>query len=88
MHPRHYNNEGKPSALAARNGPYGKGSIAFIALMEQWRAAGDMAGLEVDRGRRPGRASIPARAPHPKNTRHINRPGIRVRIPASTRPPK
>ena len=48
--PGYYNNEGKPSALAARNGPYGKGSIAFIALMEQWRAAGDMAGLTVDRG--------------------------------------
>ena len=48
--PGYYNNEGKPSALAARNGPYGKGSIAFIALMEEWRAAGDMAGLKVDRG--------------------------------------
>ena len=48
--PGYYNNEGKPSALAARNGPYGKGSIAFIALMEEWRAAGDMAGLAVDRG--------------------------------------
>ena len=48
--PGYYNNEGKPSALAARNGPYGKGSIAFIELMEQWRAAGDMAGLEINRG--------------------------------------
>jgi cation diffusion facilitator CzcD-associated flavoprotein CzcO len=45
--PGYYNNEGKPSALAARNGPYGKGSIAFIKLMEDWRAAGAMEGLEL-----------------------------------------
>ena len=45
--PGYYNNEGKPSALAARNGPYGKGSIAFIQLMEDWRAAGDLEGLDL-----------------------------------------
>ncbi len=45
--PGYYNNEGKPSALAARNGPYGKGSIAFIKLMEEWRAAGDLEGLAL-----------------------------------------
>ena len=45
--PGYYNNEGKPSALAARNGPYGKGSIAFIKLMEDWRAAGDLEGLAL-----------------------------------------
>ena len=45
--PGYYNNEGKPSALAARNGPYGKGSIAFIKLMEDWRAAGTLEGLEL-----------------------------------------
>lgn len=48
--PGYYNNEGKPSALAARNGPYGKGSIAFIKLMEEWRAAGAMEGLELTSG--------------------------------------
>ena len=45
--PGYYNNEGKPSALAARNGAYGKGSIAFIKLMEEWRAAGTLEGLEL-----------------------------------------
>ena len=45
--PGYYNNEGKPSALAARNGPYGKGPIAFIKLLEEWRAAGDLKGLEL-----------------------------------------
>ncbi|MCF8505122.1 MAG: NAD(P)/FAD-dependent oxidoreductase [Caulobacter sp.] len=48
--PGYYNNEGKPSALAARNGSYGKGSIAFIKLMEEWRAAGTLEGLELTSG--------------------------------------
>ncbi|HEY4942444.1 MAG TPA: NAD(P)/FAD-dependent oxidoreductase [Rhizomicrobium sp.] len=47
--PGYYNNEGKPSPLAARNGPYGLGSIAFIKLMEDWRAADDLKGLELSR---------------------------------------
>jgi cyclohexanone monooxygenase len=45
--PGYYNNEGKPSALAARNGPYGAGPVAFVKLLEDWRAAGDLAGLEL-----------------------------------------
>src|SRR5439155_1598388 len=32
--PGYYNNEGKPSALAARNGPFGRGPIAFVRLIE------------------------------------------------------
>ncbi|HEX4302195.1 MAG TPA: NAD(P)/FAD-dependent oxidoreductase [Rhizomicrobium sp.] len=47
--PGYYNNEGKPSPLAARNGPYGLGSIAFIKLMEDWRATDDLSGLELSR---------------------------------------
>ena len=47
--PGYYNNEGKPSTLAARNGPYGLGSIAFIKLMEEWRSADDLKGLELSR---------------------------------------
>jgi cyclohexanone monooxygenase len=47
--PGYYNNEGKPSQLAARNGPYGLGSIAFIQLMEAWRKADDLKGLELSR---------------------------------------
>jgi cyclohexanone monooxygenase len=45
--PGYYNNEGQPSALAARNGPYGKGSMAFIALIEEWRKAGELEGLSL-----------------------------------------
>jgi cation diffusion facilitator CzcD-associated flavoprotein CzcO len=44
--PGYYNNEGQPSALAARNGSYGKGSIAFIRILDDWRAEGGMQGLE------------------------------------------
>ena len=46
--PGYYNNEGKPSDLAAQNGAYGRGPIAFIKLIEQWRADGAMQGLELD----------------------------------------
>ncbi|HXC55179.1 MAG TPA: hypothetical protein VNU97_07795, partial [Rhizomicrobium sp.] len=46
--PGYYNNEGKPSELAARNGPYGAGSIAFIKLMEDWRGDGELKGLELN----------------------------------------
>ena len=45
--PGYYNNEGQPSALAARNGPYGKGSMAFIALIEDWRKTGELPGLSL-----------------------------------------
>ncbi|HEY9233585.1 MULTISPECIES: flavin-containing monooxygenase [Phenylobacterium] len=45
--PGYYNNEGRPSSVAARNGSYGKGPIAFVKLLEDWRAAGELAGLEL-----------------------------------------
>lgn len=45
--PGYYNNEGQPSALAARNGPYGKGSIAFIELITNWRNEGRLEGLTL-----------------------------------------
>jgi cation diffusion facilitator CzcD-associated flavoprotein CzcO len=45
--PGFYNNEGQPH-LSARNGPYGKGSIAFVELMQQWRSANTLAGLLVE----------------------------------------
>lgn len=48
--PGYYNNEGQPSVLAARNGPYGKGPIAFVRLLEAWRENGAMEGLELTRG--------------------------------------
>ncbi len=46
--PGYYNNEGKVSEGLARSFPYGAGPIAFINLMRQWRASGDMVGLEID----------------------------------------
>ena len=45
--PGYYNNEGQPQQRSVRNGSYGAGSIAFIKLLEDWRAAGDLAGLEL-----------------------------------------
>jgi cation diffusion facilitator CzcD-associated flavoprotein CzcO len=45
--PGYYNNEGKPSALAARNGPYGAGSIAFTKLITAWREKGELEGLAL-----------------------------------------
>jgi len=45
--PGYYNNEGNPSAIAARNGPYGLGSIAFIRLLKEWREVGELAGLSL-----------------------------------------
>jgi len=47
--PGYYNNEGKPNLRAVQNGPYGAGSIAFIKLLENWRAAGGLEGLELTR---------------------------------------
>jgi cyclohexanone monooxygenase len=33
---------------AVRNGPFGAGSIAFIKLLEDWRAEGSLKGLELN----------------------------------------
>jgi cyclohexanone monooxygenase len=45
--PGYYNNEGQANPLAVRNGSYGKGSIAFIKLLEDWRAEGELKGLQL-----------------------------------------
>ena len=45
--PGYYNNEGQPSEAAIRNGFYGAGSVAFIKILEDWRAKGDLPGLEL-----------------------------------------
>jgi cyclohexanone monooxygenase len=45
--PGYYNNEGQPSPLAARNGAYGRGPVAFVELLNAWRAAGTLEGLEL-----------------------------------------
>ncbi len=45
--PGYYNNEGKPGERSGQNGPYGGGSIAFVKLLEDWRAEGQLSGLEL-----------------------------------------
>lgn len=45
--PGYYNNEGKASEFGARNATYGFGSPAFIKILNDWREAGDFAGLDV-----------------------------------------
>ncbi len=45
--PGYYNNEGQPAQSSVKNGSYGAGSVAFIKVLEQWRADGAMAGLEL-----------------------------------------
>jgi cyclohexanone monooxygenase len=48
--PGYYNNEGKPSPKAVRNGSYGAGPIAFVKVLEAWREAGKLEGLDLSRG--------------------------------------
>lgn len=45
--PGYYNNEGKPSPVAARNAAYGGGSPAFLKILEEWRKKDDLEGLDV-----------------------------------------
>jgi cyclohexanone monooxygenase len=47
--PGYYNNEGRPGERSLRNGSYGAGSVAFIRVLEEWRADGTMPGLELTR---------------------------------------
>ena len=46
--PGYYNNEGRPSAMGATASPYGAGPVAFLHVLREWRAKGDLAGLELD----------------------------------------
>lgn len=45
--PGYYNNEGSVSNTAGRNASYGGGSPAFLKILEDWRAKGDLEGLDV-----------------------------------------
>ncbi len=45
--PGYYNNEGKPGERSGQNGFYGGGSEEFFRILREWRAAGDLAGLEL-----------------------------------------
>jgi cyclohexanone monooxygenase len=46
--PGYYNNEGKPAARSVQGGSYGGGPVAFVQVLEQWRAEGDMRGLVLN----------------------------------------
>jgi len=46
--PGYYNNEGKPAARSLQNGSYGAGPVAFVKVLEQWRATGEMPGLHIE----------------------------------------
>jgi cyclohexanone monooxygenase len=48
--PGYYNNEGAPRAGSAFFGSYTPGHNAFTRLLEEWRAAGDLEGLELTPG--------------------------------------
>ena len=45
--PGYYNNEGNVRVMATRNGSYGAGPVAFVKLLEDWRAEGELKGLEL-----------------------------------------
>ena len=47
--PGYYNNEGKPGERSGQNGFYGGGSVEFFRILQKWRAAGDLKGLELVR---------------------------------------
>ncbi|HEX7943174.1 MAG TPA: NAD(P)/FAD-dependent oxidoreductase [Phenylobacterium sp.] len=45
--PGYYNNEGAPERIAKQNGSYGAGPVAFVKVLEAWREAGTLEGLEL-----------------------------------------
>jgi cyclohexanone monooxygenase len=45
--PGYYNNEGRPDARTERNSQFWRGPMVFIRLLDEWRKAGTMPGLEL-----------------------------------------
>jgi cyclohexanone monooxygenase len=45
--PGYYNNEGKPGTITGQNGFYFGGPTEFAEVLENWRADGDMKGMEL-----------------------------------------
>ncbi len=45
--PGYYNNEGRPNERGIRNGFYGAGSVAFFNVIADWRAKGDLPGMDL-----------------------------------------
>ena len=48
--PGYYNNEGKPAERSEQNGFYGAGPVAFVKVLEDWRAEGSFQGLDLKTG--------------------------------------
>ena len=82
--PGYYNNEGKPSERGIRNGFYGAGSVAFFNVIADWRAKGDLPGMDLDPpperrlGPDPGRTLRPGSGPRRVSSRTVERgqPGV------------
>jgi cyclohexanone monooxygenase len=47
--PGYYNNEGNLDMVTAKNGQFWRGPVVFIKMLEDWRAAETLPGLEVTR---------------------------------------
>jgi cyclohexanone monooxygenase len=45
--PGYYNNEGKPGERSGQDGFFGGGPVVFFQILRDWRASGDLAGLEL-----------------------------------------
>jgi len=45
--PGYYNNEGQPAARGLQNSAYGAGPVAFVGVLEAWRAEDSLAGLSL-----------------------------------------
>ena len=45
--PGYYNNEGQPDERSERNSQFWRGPTAFIRLLDEWRQAGTLPGLDV-----------------------------------------
>lgn len=45
-------NEGKPTERSAQDGFYGGDSIEFFKILEGWRTAGELKGLELEKAGR------------------------------------
>ncbi|WP_309093035.1 NAD(P)/FAD-dependent oxidoreductase [Phenylobacterium sp.] len=46
--PGYYNNEGKVELMNKKNSSYGAGPVAFAKVLEDWRAEGQLKGLELN----------------------------------------
>jgi cyclohexanone monooxygenase len=47
--PGYYNNEGRPADRSEQDGFYGAGPVAFVKVLEDWRAEGGLKGLRQSR---------------------------------------